>query len=688
MKGVLNLQWDDEISILKTVGEVRQKKFNKMGIYTIRDLLIHYPREYADRSQLTKINDLKENEEHTFVAKIVQFAEVFDYGKIKVVKVLCCDETSVATLVWYNQIYLAREFAPNQLYLITGKLQLKYQKLEIAVSDFEKIEQESEQGKIIPIYASGQGITQKLWRNVMEDTLKQQKESQLIEEDLPLWIREEFDLVEKDFAMEQIHFPKTEANFYQARMRLVFDEFFILQTSLQYLKQDIGNELKGKKMKKIRALKEIEEALPYELTKAQKNTILEIKEDMKSGKTMNRLIQGDVGSGKTAVAMIVAFWVIQNGYQVVLMVPTELLAQQHYETIQAFYESYGIQTVLLTGTQKAKERNQILKQIENGEASMIIGTHAVIQTAVSYHNIGLVITDEQHRFGVQQRGALSQKGDNPHILVMTATPIPRTLAIMIYGELDISIIDELPPNRKPIETIATTSKAVKKVRATLKSAVKKGRQAYVVCPAVEENGKIEMQSVIQYTETLSQHLPDCKIRFVHGKMKPKEKKEVMELFVKGDIDILVSTTVIEVGINVPNATIMVIENAERFGLAQLHQLRGRVGRGAEQSHCILVSDLETEVAQARIQAMVQSSDGFHISEVDLQLRGPGEFFGTMQHGVPEFRIANIYQDMSILLKAQKATKRLFEQDFQLEKEEHQAFKERMNHFIQNKILEL
>ncbi len=688
MKGVLKLQWDDEISILKTIGEVRQKKFNKMGIYTIRDLLIHYPREYADRSQLTKIKDLKENEESTFVAKIVQFAEIFDYGKIKAVKVLCCDETGVATLVWFNQIYLAREFAPNQLYLITGKLQLKYQKLEIAVSDFEKIEQESEQGKIIPIYASGQGITQKLWRNVMEDVLKQEKVSQLIEEDLPLWIREEFDLVEKDFAIEQIHFPKTEANFYQARRRLVFDEFFILQTSLQYLKQDIGKEVKGKKMKKIRALKEIEEALPYELTQSQKNTIAEIKEDMKSGKTMNRLIQGDVGSGKTAVAMVVSFWVIQNGYQVVLMVPTEILAQQHYETIKGFYESYGIHTVLLTGTQKAKERNQILKQIENGEASMIIGTHAVIQTAVSYHNIGLVITDEQHRFGVQQRGALSQKGDNPHILVMTATPIPRTLAIMIYGELDISIINELPPNRKPIETIATTSKAVKKVRATLKNAVKKGRQAYVVCPAVEENEKIEMQSVIQYTEILSQHLKDCNIRFVHGKMKSKEKKEIMEGFISGEVDILVSTTVIEVGINVPNATIMVIENAERFGLAQLHQLRGRVGRGAEQSYCILVSDSETEVAQARIQAMVQSNDGFHISEIDLQLRGPGEFFGTMQHGVPEFRIANIYQDMSILLKAQKATKRLFEQDFQLEKEEHQAFKERMNHFIQNKILEL
>ena len=402
-----------------------------------------------------------------------------------------------------------------------------------------------------------------------------------------------------------------------------------------------------------------ETLLPFALTDAQKRVLAEIEQDMTSGKIMNRLVQGDVGSGKTAVAMLAAYWTIQNGYQAAMMAPTEVLARQHAASFRELLEPAGITVVLLTGSLTAKEKRERLAQVADGTAQMVIGTHAVIQKGVEFQKLGLAITDEQHRFGVRQRSTLAEKGENVHTLVMTATPIPRTLALILYGDLDISIIDELPPGRQKIDTLAVDSRYHPRIYAFIEKHVAAGRQAYVICPMIEENEKLEVQSVLEYTAELTEELPHCRVACVHGKMKAKEKQTIMDSFAAGEIDVLVSTTVVEVGINVPNATIMLIENAERFGLAQLHQLRGRVGRGAEKSYCILVSDTKTRVAKERMKTMTESEDGFVISEKDLKLRGPGEFFGIRQHGLPELKIADLCRDLPILKEAQAAAAELF-----------------------------
>ncbi|AMJ42026.1 ATP-dependent DNA helicase RecG [Anaerotignum propionicum DSM 1682] len=523
-------------------------------------------------------------------------------------------------------------------------------------------------------------------RGLMEDALGLMCAG--LPEYIPHWIRKEYQLAERNFSIQEIHFPKTEQSFYDARRRLVFEELFLLQGALFSLKAFFEKEKNGILLKKQRPLEEFQQYLPFHFTNAQRRVLKEIEEDMSTGKQMNRLIQGDVGSGKTAVAMAASYWAIQNGYQSVLMAPTEVLAQQHYQSILSVFEGLGITTVLLTGGQTAKEKRSALEKIASGAGEMIIGTHAVIQKGVEYHNLGLAITDEQHRFGVRQRSALNQKGEAPHVLVMTATPIPRTLALILYGDLDVSIIDELPPGRQKIDTMAVTSSYHDRIYTFIDKEVQQGRQAYVICPMIEENEKLELQSVLNFTEELQQKLSHCIVSCVHGKMKPKEKQEIMEAFAKGEIHVLVSTTVIEVGINVPNAVIMLIENAERFGLAQLHQLRGRVGRGSEKSYCILVSDAKAKIAKQRLKTLVDSQDGFVISEMDLKLRGPGEFFGTRQHGLPELKIANMYQDMPILIEAQKAAIKMLEMDPTLSLEMHQGIKERFAQLMEGRQLEL
>ena len=520
----------------------------------------------------------------------------------------------------------------------------------------------------------------------MEDALSQMSGG--MREELPLWLRKEYKLAERNFAIENIHFPETEQGFYDARRRLVFEELFVLQTALFQLKNTLEDSGEGIILKKKKALQEAEGLLPFALTGAQKRVLKEMEKDMTSGKIMNRLVQGDVGSGKTAVAMVAAYWAIKNGYQVTIMAPTEVLANQHFESFQKVFEPAGIKVVLLTGSLKAKEKRETLEQVKNGDAQMIVGTHAVIQKGVEYHKLGLAITDEQHRFGVRQRSTLADKGENVHTLVMTATPIPRTLALILYGDLDISIIDELPPGRQKIDTSAVDSRYHQRIYTFIQKHVKEGRQAYVICPMIEESEKLEVQSVLNYTEELVKELPECRVACVHGKMKAKEKQEIMDGFAAGNIDVLVSTTVIEVGINVPNATIMLIENAERFGLAQLHQLRGRVGRGSEKSYCILVSDTKTKVAKERMKTMTESEDGFVISEKDLKLRGPGEFFGIRQHGLPELKIADLYKDMAILKEAQSAAAELLKKDRFLEAEEHQLLREHIDGYLEGKTLEM
>ncbi len=680
------MEWTDSISGLKGIGEQREKKLNKLGIFTIEDLLTHYPRDYKDRSRLAKIIDLEMDKENTFIACCKGNGETIKHGRFTLTRLKVSDETGEIGLLWYNQPYMKTTLKIGEWYLFTGRLQKKYGRKEFSVLEWEGIGMHFAGGRIIPVYPSVEGISQKMLRGLMEDALGLMQGG--LSEYIPSWIRREYQLAERNFSIQEIHFPKTEQGFYDARRRLVFEELFLLQGALFSLKAFLEQENQGIVLEKKKMLDEFQKHLPFQLTNAQGRVLREIEKDMSTGKQMNRLIQGDVGSGKTAVAMAASYWVIKNGYQSVLMAPTEVLAQQHYQSFSSIFEKLGIATVLLTGGQTAKEKREALEKVESGEGSMIIGTHAVIQKGVVYHNLGLAITDEQHRFGVRQRGALNQKGEMPHILVMTATPIPRTLALILYGDLDVSIIDELPPSRQKIDTMAVTSSYHERIYSFIDKQIQEGRQAYVICPMIEENEKLEVQSVLNFTEELQQKLCRCTVGCVHGKMKPKEKQEIMDCFTKGEIQVLVSTTVIEVGINVPNAVIMLIENAERFGLAQLHQLRGRVGRGSEKSYCILVSDAKAKIAKQRLKALVDSGDGFVISEMDLKLRGPGEFFGTRQHGLPELKIANMYQDIPVLKEAQKAAEKLLEMDPPLSMEAHQGIKERFAQLLVGRQIEL
>lgn len=680
------MDWNSPVSLMKGIGEQRERKLQKLGISTIEDLLTHYPREYKDRSEILKIADLPMDESSTFLAQVKEEGQNSCHGRLIYTRMKVYDETGSVGVLWYNQPYMKNSLKIGEWYLFSGKLQKKYGRTEILSPEVERIGENFAGGRIIPVYPASEGISQKILRNLMEDALSQMQGG--MREELPLWLRKEYKLAERNFAIENIHFPKTEQGFYDARRRLVFEELFILQTALFQLKHTLEDSGEGIILKKKKALQEAENLIPFALTNAQKRVLKEIEKDMTSGKIMNRLVQGDVGSGKTAVAMVAAYWAIKNGYQVTIMAPTEVLANQHFESFQKIFQPAGIKVVLLTGSLKAKEKREALEQVKNGEAQMIVGTHAVIQKGVEYHNLGLAITDEQHRFGVRQRSTLAEKGENVHTLVMTATPIPRTLALILYGDLDISIIDELPPGRQKIDTSAVDSRYHQRIYTFIQKHVKEGRQAYVICPMIEENEKLEVQNVLDYTEVLKNELPECRVSCVHGKMKAKEKQEIMDSFAAGNIDVLVSTTVIEVGINVPNATIMLIENAERFGLAQLHQLRGRVGRGSEKSYCILVSDTKTKVAKERMKTMTESEDGFVISEKDLKLRGPGEFFGIRQHGLPELKIADLYKDMAILKEAQSAAAELLKKDRFLEEEEHLLLKEHIDGYLEGKTLEM
>ena len=704
------MRGQDAVSVLKGVGEQREKRLHRLGIVTVEDLLTHYPREYKDRSEILKIADLPPDEPATFLAQIKEEGQNSRHGRLVYTRMKVYDETGAVGVLWYNQPYMKSSLKIGEWYLFSGRLQKKYGRTEVVSPECERIGENFAGGRILPVYPSVEGLSQKMLRNLMEEALKEMSGG--MQEELPLWLRKEYHLAERNFAIENIHFPKTEQGFYDARKRLVFEELFLLQTALYQLKSTLEERGEGIRLKKKKALQDGETLLPFALTDAQKRVLAEIVQDMTSGKIMNRLVQGDVGSGKTAVALlasehamsrlvqgdvgsgktIVAVLALLNtalkGYQAAMMAPTEVLARQHAASFRDLLEPAGITVVLLTGSLTAKEKRERLAQVADGTAQMVIGTHAVIQKGVEFQKLGLAITDEQHRFGVRQRSTLAEKGENVHTLVMTATPIPRTLALILYGDLDISIIDELPPGRQKIDTSAVDSRYHPRIYAFIEKHVAAGRQAYVICPMIEENEKLEVQSVLEYTAELTEELPHCRVACVHGKMKAKEKQTIMDSFAAGEIDVLVSTTVVEVGINVPNATIMLIENAERFGLAQLHQLRGRVGRGAEKSYCILVSDTKTRVAKERMKTMTESEDGFVISEKDLKLRGPGEFFGIRQHGLPELKIADLCRDLPILKEAQAAAAELLRKDRNLEQTEHQPLKARIAGYLDGKRLEM
>lgn len=549
---------------------------------------------------------------------------------------------------------------------------------------FDNSEASKNTGKIIPIYPLTYQLSQNTIRQIIENGLKEVNGN--LPETMPEYLRQTYHLLDIHSALLQIHFPKSYQEFNQARKRLVFEELLGMQLALLRLKTEYETEQEGICFSKEAHMSDVINLLPFHLTKAQLRVLEEIDNDMESNKPMNRLLQGDVGSGKTVVAMIAAYKAVKSGYQVAIMAPTAILASQHLESFKELLEPFSIRCELLVSNVTKKKKQEILERLEKGEIDILIGTHALLEEKVVFCRLGLVVTDEQHRFGVKQRTTIVEKGQNPDVLVMTATPIPRTLALILYGDLAISIIDELPPNRKKIETYAVLKSMEQRVNSFIKKQIEEGRQAYIVCPLVEENEELDLKAVTTLAEKYEKEIfPEYHVAYLHGKMKPKEKEEMMQQFKEGKIDILIATTVIEVGVNVPNASIMVVEDAQRFGLAQLHQLRGRVGRGEYQSYCILKYEGKSEVIRQRMKVMSQTNDGFVISEKDLELRGTGEFFGTKQHGLPEFKIANLFQDMPILKGVQSVAIKIMQEDPKLELEKNKLLKKMTDEKFRDRI---
>ena len=661
---------DKDVKYVKTVGPNRVKLLNKLNIYTLKDLIEYYPRDYEDRSKPKNLYECTDGEEVLIEAMAAGRITEMHKGRMTISRLIVKDQTGTCYITWFNQGYLRDKFQPGRMYRFFGKISNKNGRLEMNSPVYDEIDQSKNTGKIIPIYPLTYELKQNTLRKIIENGLAEVKGK--LPETLPEYILKENNLWDINNTIERIHFPIEFSDFNKARERLVFEELLTTQLALLKLKNNYEHETDGIQFSKDVYMSDVINILPFKLTKAQLRVLEEIDRDMESNKPMNRLLQGDVGSGKTVVAMIAAYKAVKSGYQATIMAPTAILASQHLESFQGILEELGIKTELLISSVTKKKKAEILEKLQNGEIDILIGTHAILEENVVFKNLGLVVTDEQHRFGVKQRGTIASKGKNPDVIAMSATPIPRTLALILYGDLDISIIDELPPNRKKIETYAVRKNMEERVNNFIRKQITEGRQAYIVCPLVEENEDMEgLQSVIELAEKYQKEtFSEYKVAYLHGKMKPKEKDEIMERFKNGEIQILIATTVIEVGVNVPNSSIMVVENAERFGLAQLHQLRGRVGRGEYQSYCILKYEGNSETIRQRMKVMCDTNDGFIISEKDLELRGSGDFFGTEQHGLPEFKIANLFEDIAVLKKVQRLALKIMEDDPLLEKEKN------------------
>lgn len=677
-----------EIKYVKGIGPKRANKLSKLGIFTVSDLLFYFPRQYEDRNNLRKIFELKDEEKVTIRA-IVSSIETSNVRKgLVITKVGVRDETGFARLVFFNQEYISSTLKKGDTVFVFGKVKKTSYGIEMSSCEVEQMSNNPKNTcGIIPIYPLTYGLTNKELINIVKTVFS--NEQIYIKEYLPNKIIQKYKLCSIDFAVKNIHSPTNKESLKVALYRLVFEEFLMLQLGLFLFKNGV-TEKSGVKFEKDQNLVKILNSLPFKLTNAQNRALNEIIDDMNCEKVMNRLVQGDVGSGKTVVALLALANCILNGYQGALMAPTEILAEQHFISLNETLSPFGINVGLLVGSLTKKQKENVLQRVKDNEIDILIGTHALIEDKVEFNNLGIVITDEQHRFGVRQRNKLSEKGYNPDILVMTATPIPRTLALILYGDLDISIIDELPPGRQPIETLAVyKDKREKAYNSLVRSEVQKGRQVYIVCPLVEESEAIEAKAAVDLVEELkSEFFSDLRLGLLHGKMKPSEKDETMKKFKNKELDILVSTTVIEVGVNVPNATLMIIENAERFGLAQLHQLRGRVGRGSHKSYCILIYSSKSEVCSQRMSIMEETTDGFKISEKDLEIRGPGEFFGTRQHGLPELKVANIFKHMKILKIAQQEARYIISEDPKLNNYENEKIKKEILKKFENRLEEI
>lgn len=660
---------------LKGVGEKTEKLLHKAGIADVEGLLRYYPRNYDVYEMPENIADLEEGTVKAVSAAVSSGVYMNTAGRLKVITVTVSDKSGRLNVVWFNAPYLRSMLKKGSVFVFRGRVVRKNRKLELEHPEiFTPAAYEEVLHNMQPVYRLTAGLTNKALTKLVRQTLEDRS---LQTEYLPDEIRERYQLADINFALRAIHFPGNMEELLTARKRLVFDEFLLFILSVQLLKEKTEEAENHFPMKMTWTTEEVIERLPYNLTRAQMNTWHEIERDLAGRSLMSRLVQGDVGSGKTIIAFLAMILAGENGYQSALMVPTEVLARQHYEAFVSLKEEQGLSTraVLLTGSSTAKEKREIYEEIRSGSADVIIGTHALIQEKVEYNNLGLVITDEQHRFGVKQREALTTRGNPPNVLVMSATPIPRTLAIILYGDLDISVIDELPAKRLPIKNCVVDTSYRPKAYSFIEKQVREGRQAYIICPMVEESEGLEAENVTDYIEKVRSSLSqDIRVEYLHGKMKAKDKNRIMEEFAAGDIQVLVSTTVVEVGVNVPNATVMMVENAERFGLAQLHQLRGRVGRGEYQSYCIFIQGNKEETTSRRLEILNKSNDGFYIASEDLKLRGPGDLFGIRQSGLMEFRIGDIFNDADILKDASSAAGGILALDPDLSLAQHRELK--------------
>ena len=660
------MKFSDDIKYIKGVGEARALAFRSIGVSTVGELLRFYPRAYEDWSKILPISQCLIGE-NVCIKGTVMFPVKNERvrGGMLIAKATITDGDDVIAATFFNNKYIDKMLKSGEEYLFYGKITLgKFSAREMITPMFIKSSQSVE---IKPIYPQNKNITSKIIQSAVQNALEK---VETIPEYLPQEIIEEHNLVSLDTAIRNIHFPKDDEDLQRARDRLIFDELFILQLSLLSLKNE-NKEVKTKNILTKDYTEEFFGILPFTPTNAQKRAVKEAIGDMQKGKQMNRLLQGDVGSGKTAVAAAIVYSSSKNGLQSALMAPTEVLATQHYETFVRLFSGTGIKCELLVGSTKAKDKKEIKERLKKGEIDLIIGTHALIQEDVEFERLGLVITDEQHRFGVKQRTGLCSKGDNPHVYVMSATPIPRTLALIFFGDLNVSILDELPPGRQKIDTYSVSSAKRGSMFEYIRKHLDEGYQAYIVCPLVEESEMMQgIMSAEEYYKKAQVPFNGYKLDLLHGKMTPKKKDEVMLKFKKGETQLLISTVVIEVGVDVPNAVIMVVENAERFGLSQLHQLRGRVGRGQAKSSCILVTDAKGEEAKARMRIMCETTDGFKIADEDLRLRGPGDFFGTRQHGLPKLKIADILTDTKILTQTQHLAMSIMEENRLFEREEY------------------
>lgn len=671
------------LTAIKGVGEKTARLFSKLNVTNVEELLHYYPRAYDAFREPQPVKSLVPETTAAVEGVLTKTADVVRFSHLQVTMVHLRDETGTVQLNWYNMPFLRSTLKAGERFVFRGKVAKKRGKL---VMEQPEIYRPAQYSALVhsmqPVYGQTKGLGNKTIAKAVAQALS---ERELERDYMPERLREKYELAEYNFALEHIHFPKDEAELLFSRKRLVFDEFFMFLLSVRLLKEKKADTKSLYVMEPRPEVQRLKDSLPYSLTKAQEKVLKEVYADLSGGRVMNRLVQGDVGSGKTIIAILALLQAAYNGYQGALMVPTEVLARQHLESMEELFAAHGIEkkAILLTGSMTAKEKRMAYQKIESHEADIIVGTHALIQEKVSYDKLALVITDEQHRFGVAQREMLGNKGTDPHVLVMSATPIPRTLAIIIYGDLDISIIDELPANRKPIKNCVVGTDYRKNAYRFIEKEAAAGRQAYVICPMVEPSEMIEAENVVDYTKKLRENLPESvRVEYLHGKMKPKEKNLLMEQFAEGKIQVLVSTTVIEVGINVPNATVMMIENAERFGLAQLHQLRGRVGRGKGQSYCIMVNASSDEGIQKRLEILNKSNDGFFIASEDLKLRGPGDIFGIRQSGELEFKLGDIFTDADLLKTVSEEVREILDADPDLSGEENRELGKRLGEYLE------